>query len=1426
MNVSILVNSFTSGELSPLLAARIDTPTYATGAKRMENCIPMITGGVRKRPGTRYLRNTSDGKRVVLIDWLQSNGTSVLVEMSVVDSGETSLLNFRVYDESDTLINETQYYDWTNVEEESLEKLRYAVGKGVVPGKTAADFILFTSEEIPDMFVLQPGGSGNYETAAFKLNELYHAGHGNSVTYGAGVFVAVDSNTILYSTEGTNWMEVPLPGIWNVVKYVQGKFFAGGNNVIAWSADGAAWNKVSISGSWTDFTYGDGKFLAVSSSIFAFSSDGITWTVEPMDSSGWVCAAFALGKFHVNGNEKTAISNPDRIAWRTATMPTSANWRAIAYGNGKYVALVYNSNRVAYSADGINWTLTTLPISGNWKAITYGNGRFVAVPSSGNICVVSDEGIYWFARDLPTNGLWDSIAYGDGKFVAVDSGSTVRSAYSDDGNNWTAGTLPDNQEWDAIAFGGGKFVIMGDGEALYSTDGINWTKATTFPVRAYFVATAYGAGKFVSVSSHYGSVYSVDGITWEAGTLSNIYEWTNIAYGNGKFVAVSKQQKEAYSTDGINWTIYNMRSSGDWYAFIFGGDKFVALAYNSNNELYSINSMGWDIYSSIVRYSFMIFANGCFVAVITNGFSRSTNGNDWRIITVPGQWKSIAYGNGKFVAVGINIIAASSDGNTWAVLDAAKTPAGNWYGVTYGNNKFTMVSDTQTATSADGLTWEIMDIKPPSNIKDVAFYGGRLVLGGLAASTGSSTRIMLSKAPDSVKGNYRYDEFGGGPLAGDAITLDENDMGGAGIQWIFTARRFLAATERTSWSDTGAVPTPADFDMNIIEYVGANRLKPAASKEIVVYAGRGGKSLRALVWQYQSGQGGYADVDISSQAAHLFDSGIVSYAIMDFPFPMIWIVNGAGELISCMINMQSGIIGFARHSVGNIQPTEENPFYGIVERVEVARRLDGDKLYMVVRRRVLHFLFVMVGIGKIAYSGDGVTWIKQALGRSWRAVCYGNGLFVAVGSSDGSDITDEVATSTDGINWTVTALPANIRLNAVTYGNGKFVAVGNGSTAYSTDGINWTAFARPSNDRWRGVCYGDGRFVAVGDGTPAAYSDDGITWTKATMPLEGNWTGVTYGNGRFVAVDRVAKTAYSDDGITWTATANTGILYGTAVTYGNGKFVATAYNSRETMYSTDGINWTVTALPANIELDSVTYGNGKFVAVGYKKSAYSPDGINWTIQEHTEYWMGVTCINENEKFGDIRTIETLEVPDLINADFRDSYYVDSGVIKKFSEASDVIDGLSHLAGQEVSVFADGAFAGRKMVNGGGTVRLDHPVMEARAGLPVKTRLSLNTSQIPANGTSFGKKRRIEKVILNLYKSIGGGCGTKEENGEAVITQRFGVYRYGEPVEPFTGNVELYVSGTIDTEGALFIEHDEPVPFTALAVVERIAILEA
>ena len=50
-----LLNSFNSGEISPLLEGRVDVKKYYSGCRTLENMVVLPHGGVVKRPGSQYI---------------------------------------------------------------------------------------------------------------------------------------------------------------------------------------------------------------------------------------------------------------------------------------------------------------------------------------------------------------------------------------------------------------------------------------------------------------------------------------------------------------------------------------------------------------------------------------------------------------------------------------------------------------------------------------------------------------------------------------------------------------------------------------------------------------------------------------------------------------------------------------------------------------------------------------------------------------------------------------------------------------------------------------------------------------------------------------------------------------------------------------------------------------------------------------------------------------------------------------------------------------------------------------------------------------------------------------------------------------------------------------------------------------------------
>jgi hypothetical protein len=270
------------------------------------------------------------------------------------------------------------------------------------------------------------------------------------------------------------------------------------------------------------------------------------------------------------------------------TLPTSANWYSVAYGNGTFVAVSTGGGTnsiAATSTDGITWTQRAMPV-GIWYSVTYGNGTFVAVSSGSPIAATSTDGITWTQRTLPVDATWASVTYGGSTFVAV-AYDTAIAATSADGITWTQRTLPASANWLSVAYGGGTFVAVANSYSIAatSTDGITWTQRT-LPASANWQSVTHGNGTFVAIAFGNTPAYaatSPDGITWTQRAMPVATSWTSVTYGGGTFVAVAASGNiAATSTDGISWTQRTLPATASWQAVAYGGSTFATVAYNSS----------------------------------------------------------------------------------------------------------------------------------------------------------------------------------------------------------------------------------------------------------------------------------------------------------------------------------------------------------------------------------------------------------------------------------------------------------------------------------------------------------------------------------------------------------------------------------------------------------------------------------------------------------------------------------------------------------------------------------------------------------------------------------------------------------------------------------------------------------------------------
>ena len=179
-------------------------------------------------------------------------------------------------------------------------------------------------------------------------------------------------------------------------------------------------------------------FPGYSSSTLHYTTDGITWNTRSLpESANWTGIAYGDGVWVASSLNFTTYvyTSTDMITW-TQRSRSGTNLSNIIYAGGKFVAAPYltSINQTAYSADGITWTNTTLPASANWQdGITYDGTYYVLTAKNTNIGARSTDLITWtqfatpVARQHNMGGCTGCIAYAgtdNALHVSTDAGDT------------------------------------------------------------------------------------------------------------------------------------------------------------------------------------------------------------------------------------------------------------------------------------------------------------------------------------------------------------------------------------------------------------------------------------------------------------------------------------------------------------------------------------------------------------------------------------------------------------------------------------------------------------------------------------------------------------------------------------------------------------------------------------------------------------------------------------------------------------------------------------------------------------------------------------------------------------------------------------------------------------------------------------------
>jgi hypothetical protein len=296
-------------------------------------------------------------------------------------------------------------------------------------------------------------------------------------------------------------------------------------------------------------------------------------------TNNWRAVAFGNGKFvAVNQSAGLVITSANGTDWSPQSANTNRALYGLAFGNGKFVA-AGNSGLIMTSTDGVSWQPRNSGSSAHLYHVNFGNGQFVAVGESGNI-LSSPDGVTWTSRSTASTNKWNASAFGNGTNVVVgyrtqSPTSYTRSAAAPNFNNWDVRDTGSTMYLSGVTFGQGKFVAVGyAGQTQLSTDGVNWS-APTYPAVAWFYKVVFDNNTFVAAGET-AIVTSTNGTTWDVRYSQLGKTMQGIAFGNNTWAIVGNNglilQSDPVTTAATGAVLLtDAARTGSTFSFKFNG---------------------------------------------------------------------------------------------------------------------------------------------------------------------------------------------------------------------------------------------------------------------------------------------------------------------------------------------------------------------------------------------------------------------------------------------------------------------------------------------------------------------------------------------------------------------------------------------------------------------------------------------------------------------------------------------------------------------------------------------------------------------------------------------------------------------------------------------------------------------------------------
>jgi len=239
------------------------------------------------------------------------------------------------------------------------------------------------------------------------------------------------------------------------------------------------------------------------------------------------------------------------------------------------------------------------------------------------------------------------------------------------------------------------------------------------------------------------------------------------------------------------------------------------------------------------------------------------------------------------------------------------------------------VASPPLAWSLEASVWSAANGYP----RTLTLHEQRLVAAGSTKFPQTIWGSRIGEYLDFTKGTADDDGYS------FTIAADEINP----ISYLASLRNLVVHTYGGEFSLQGGVEkpiTPTNVRIRPESSHGSRGVRPVTVGKESVFVQRAGRKVRAMGYRYDFD--GYAAPDLTVLAEHITEGGgVTAMAYQQEPDLLLWAVRGDGALLSCTLDRDQSVIGWARHYTD-----------GAVESVATIPNGDREETWVIVRRTV------------------------------------------------------------------------------------------------------------------------------------------------------------------------------------------------------------------------------------------------------------------------------------------------------------------------------------------------------------------------------------------------------------------------------------------------------------------------------------------